>query len=117
LGYIERAQTVVETDHFLSRARKVMSDDERAELVATMAADPLAGVLLKGTGGLRKLRFAVGSKGKSGGIRVVYYVYSERAPVFLLEVFAKSERDNLSKADRDYLAKGAARISATYGKG
>jgi len=110
-------QTVVETDHFLSRARKVMSDGERAELVAAIAAEPFAGVLLKGTGGLRKIRFAVGSKGKSGGVRVVYYLYSDHAPVFLLEVFAKSERANLSKADRDYLAKGAARIAATYRKG
>lgn len=52
---------------------------------------------MKGTGGIRKLRFAVGGKGKSGGIRIVYYFYNDSMPLFLLTVFAENEKDNLAK--------------------
>ncbi len=93
-----------------------MTAAERDELIAVIASNPEIGALLKETGGLRKVRFAVGSKGKSGGVRVVYYFFSDGAPVFLLEVFAKNERDNLSKADRNDMAKLAERISQTYGR-
>lgn len=60
--------------------------------------------VLKETGGIRKVRFAAGERGKSGGVRVVYYFHSEVMPVFLLTLFAKNEKDNLSKSERNALA-------------
>lgn len=64
----------------------------------------MRGVVMKETGGIRKMRFAIGGRGKSGGVRVVFYYHSDSVPVFLLAVFAKNEKDNLSKAERNILA-------------
>jgi hypothetical protein len=64
----------------------------------------MSGVVMKETGGIRKMRFAIGGRGKSGGVRVVFYYHSDFMPVFLLAVFAKNEKDNLSKAERNILA-------------
>ena len=65
----------------------------------------MAGKLIKGTGGIRKLRFATGGRGMSGSVRVIYYVHSETKPIFLLDVYAKNEKANLSQAERNAMAK------------
>lgn len=59
---------------------------------------------MEGTGGVRKLRWGRGGQGKSGGVRVIYYFHSEAMPLYLLTLFAKNERANLSKAERNNLA-------------
>jgi hypothetical protein len=59
---------------------------------------------LQGTGGIRKLRWARGGKGKSGGVRAIYYFHDRRIPLDLLTVFGKGEKDNLTKAERNELA-------------
>ena len=59
---------------------------------------------MQGTGGIRKLRWARGGKGKSGGVRVIYYFQDRRIPLYLLTVFGKVEKESLSKADRTQLA-------------
>ncbi len=69
-----------------------------------LAAHPAAGDLIEGTGGVRKLRWARDGRGKSGGVRVIYYVHSDAMPLYLLTMFAKNERANLSKAERNELA-------------
>jgi hypothetical protein len=58
---------------------------------------------MEGTGGVRKLRWGRGTQGKSGGVRVIYYVHSERMPLYLLTLFAKNEKANISKAERQEL--------------
>ena len=97
-------QTIAETTEYLRRAEKLLSDDERRDVVSYLATHPRAGDLMEGTGGVRKLRWARGGRGKSAGVRVVYYVHSELMPLYLLTVFAKNERANLSKAERNELA-------------
>jgi hypothetical protein len=69
-----------------------------------LAARPKAGDLDEGTGGVRKLRWGRGAQGKSGGVRVIYYVHSEKMPLYLLTLFAKNERANISKVQRNELA-------------
>lgn len=69
-----------------------------------MAAHPAAGDLIEGTGGVRKLRWGRDGRGKSGGVRVVYYFPCEAMPLYLLTMFAKNERANLGKAERNALA-------------
>lgn len=96
--------TVAETTGYLRKAEKLLSQDERRDLVSYLAEHPKAGDLLEGTGGIRKLRWARGSQGKSSGVRVVYYVHSDLMPLYLLTLFAKNERSNLSKAERNELA-------------
>lgn len=67
---------------------------------------------MAGTGGYRKVRFARAGMGKRGGARVVYLYGGEDMPIFLVTVFAKSEKGNLSKAERNALAKMAASFFA-----
>jgi hypothetical protein len=62
-------------------------------------------VLIAGTGGVRKLRWAREGMGKSGGVRVIYYFHSERLPLYLLTVFGKNEKANLTKAEANALSK------------
>ena len=60
---------------------------------------------MQGTGGIRKLRWGRGGKGKSGGVRVIYYYHNERIPLYLLTIFSKNERANLAKAEQNDLAR------------
>jgi hypothetical protein len=69
-----------------------------------LAEHPKGGDLMEGTGGVRKLRWSRGGRGKSGGVRVIYYFHSDALPLYLLTLFAKNERANLSKAERNELA-------------
>lgn len=62
-------------------------------------------MLIAGTGGVRKLRWAREGMGKSGGVRVIYYFHSERLPLYLLTVFGKNEKANLTKAEANALSK------------
>jgi len=75
-----------------------------------------AATFLFGGGGIRKVRFSVGGRGKSGGVRIVYYFHNLNVPVFLLTVFAKNERAALSKEDLSQLAKVAKTLARKYGE-
>lgn len=97
-------QTVAETTAYLHRAEKLLTALERSDIVAYLAAHPKAGDLIEGTGGVRKLRWARAGMGKSGGVRIIYYVHSEAMPLYLLTVFAKNERANLSRSERNDLS-------------
>jgi hypothetical protein len=96
--------TVAELPEYLRTAGKLLAEADRRAIVDHLAAHPTAGDLLEGTGGVRKLRWARDGRGKSGGVRVIYYFHSEAMPLYLLTMFAKNERANLSKAERNELA-------------
>ncbi len=81
-------QTVVETNVFIRRAEV-------------------------GTGGVRKLRFAAKGKGKSGGVRVIYYFYDQDLPIYALLVYGKNERADMTAEQRKSVAAFAAAIKAT----
>ncbi len=94
---------VAETQLYLSRAEKLMSEDERSAIVDLLAASPEVGDLIPGTGGLRKVRVPLAGRGKRGGARVIYYVYDQRLPIYLLLAYAKNERDDLSAEQKSTL--------------
>jgi mRNA-degrading endonuclease RelE of RelBE toxin-antitoxin system len=98
-------QTVVETPSYLADAERLFSPDERKAIVDRLAAEPSCGVIIPGSGGIRKVRFGFGGRGKSGGARIIYLFSGESLPVFVLAVFAKNEKANLSAAERNSLAK------------
>src|ERR1700719_700464 len=116
MEYKRAVQTVVETPTYLAIAKKLFSEEERADIVALVAADPECGDVIRGTGGFRKVRVARKGMGKSGGARVVYIWRNERFPVFLITVFPKNEKENLSMAERNALRKRADSIFETYGR-
>jgi hypothetical protein len=96
---------VIETSAFISAAHDAgMTDTERELAILTVSANPEAGDLMVGTGGCRKVRVAGRGKGKSGGYRLITFYRAKSGEVFLLTVFSKGERANLSKAERNVLA-------------
>ena len=110
--------TVIETPDFASDAKNAgMSREEVEAVVQRLAKEPQAGDRIEGTGGARKVRFAGRGKGKSGGYRVISYFGGDDVPVFLLNVFAKGEKVNLSKAARNELKKILADIADVYRNG
>jgi hypothetical protein len=106
-------QTVVETSVFIRRAEKLLSEDEHAELISYLARHPDVGDEIVGTGGVRKLRFGAMGRGKSGGVRVIYYFYDSEIPIYALLIYGKNERANLSQDQRRSVSKMAAVIKAT----
>jgi hypothetical protein len=105
---------VVETPEFLAASADLFDDDQRTLLISYLAAHPEAGDLIPGTGGIRKLRWAVAGRGKRGGARVVYFVHSERLPLFLLTAYAKNRRADLSARDRAELKNLVKQFPSTY---
>lgn len=101
----ERLLTIVETAPFPKQAEGHLSEDERDELVGYVARHPEAGDLIPGLGGVRKLRWARKGGGKRGGLRVIYYFYNENWPVFLLALYHKSIKGDLSPTDKQRLGK------------
>jgi hypothetical protein len=97
--------TVAETSEYSKRAAKLLAENERAGLISFLAAHPSAGDLMEGSGGVRKIRWARGARGKSGGVRVIYFYYNEGMPLYLLTIYGKSEKDDLSDGERNELAK------------
>jgi hypothetical protein len=98
-------QTIAEMPEFSRNATNLLREDEIQALISYLAEHPAAGVLLAGTGGVRKLRWAREGRGKSGGVRVIYYFHSERLPLYLLTIFGKNEKANLTKAEANALSK------------
>jgi len=97
--------TIAEVPEYIRQAEKLLTEAERRDVLSYLAEHPKSGDLIEGTGGIRKLRWGRGGRGKSGGVRVIYYYHSELMPLYLITLFAKNEQDNLSKAERNELAK------------
>jgi hypothetical protein len=106
-------QTVVETPTFIRRAEKLLSGEEHAALIVWLASHPTSGDEIVGTGGVRKLRFGANGKGKSGGVRVIYYFHDRDVPIYALLLYGKSERADLTWDERKSVAAVAAAIKAT----
>lgn len=111
-------QSVVETPDYLADARSAgLTDAERARIVELVSCDPTAGDTIIGTGGARKIRVAGRGKGKSGGYRVVTFFGGLDIPVFLLAVFGKGDKVNLTKAERNELKTELAGLADDYRAG
>lgn len=109
---------VIETPDYLSDAKAAgITETERAAIIMILAADPVAGVEIPGTGGARKVRVAGRGKGKSGGYRVITFYTGRDVPVFLLNVFSKGDRVDLSQAERNELRKELVGLAEDYRTG
>ena len=106
-------QTVAETPTFTRQADKLFDETERQELIELLAKSPRAGVVIPGTGGVRKLRFGASGRGPRGGARVIYYM-GEYMPVYALLAYAKAARADMTFKERRSVASLAAALKATH---
>ena len=90
--------TIIETEVFQRYASPIWGDGEREEFIAWLAANPLAGAVIPGAGGLRKVRWSRAGMGKRGGARVVYYNALSDGHIWLLIAYTKAKFDNLPAA-------------------
>jgi hypothetical protein len=88
--------TFVETKLFTQRVSDYFSDEEYAALQNAIAANPDAGDVIRGSGGVRKLRWGLPGRGKRGGVRVVYYLRLRREEIWMLTLYAKNEAESIS---------------------
>lgn len=108
-------QTVVETGEFIKQAKTCMDKQAKDEFVNFIAHNPLAGDLIPGTGGARKIRWqSEANAGKRGGARVIYYFYNQEFPIFLFTAYGKNQRANISQAEKNVLHKIIKQIIETY---
>lgn len=101
---------IITTSRYERAIRKLMSEADRRAMEAVIAADPGAAPVIRGTGGLRKLRWAGSGRGKRGGIRTIYFRRAGPDTIYLLTAYAKADRDDLSPADRKALLQLVAAI-------
>lgn len=95
----------IETAYYTRIIADYLSDEEQGELQAHLIASPDDGDIIKGTGGVRKLRWGAKGKGKRGGVRIIYYWRTVRGHIYLLTIYGKNEASNLTANEKEYLKK------------
>jgi hypothetical protein len=96
--------TVIESSAFARRAEKLLTVEEHEELILYLALHPEAGDEIPGTGGVRKVRFAAKSKGKRGGVRVVYYYFDYENPLYAILLYGKNEQADMTPEQKREVA-------------
>jgi hypothetical protein len=96
---VSHAIEFIETPTFTRQIQAIATDDELKELQRTLIAQPDKGDLIQGTGGLRKIRMALGNQGKSGGARVIYFLATAER-IYLILAYTKSVKDSLTPAEK-----------------
>ncbi len=87
----------IETSFFTNHVARYIADDALAELQVELAWNPELGRVIRGGGGIRKLRWAARGRGKRGGARIIYYWAVKRSVILMLHVYVKSEVDDLNR--------------------
>ena len=97
--------TIAELPEYQKKVSGCLTPKEQADLIDYLAVNPDVGDLIQGTGGLRKIRWSTQSDGKRGGARVIYYYYNDTLPLYLITVYKKSGKVDLTNSERHGLAK------------
>lgn len=102
----------VETSLFTKLLGDYLSDEEYTALQNHLAAHPDDGAIIKGSGGVRKIRWRAGGKGKSGGVRVIYYWAAAAHQTFMLTLYGKGQKEDLSSADLEKVVRLLAEMTS-----
>ncbi len=108
--------TVVELSLFQRQARDVWDDADRTAFVDFIARNPDSGDVIPETGGVRKIRWRRQGTGKRGGARVVYFYHDPQMPIFLLLVYAKAQRENMTPDEKKQVKAMATTLKHSYGR-
>ncbi len=108
-------QTIVELPEYIRKSSTLLTENEKIAIINYLANHPRAGTLIKETGGIRKFRWGSGNRGKSGSVRIIYYYHNPTMPLFLLTLFKKNQKENLSKSERNELSKFTTFLINNYG--
>ena len=118
VSYISAMHAVAELPGFVAAVDDAgLSDDDRAQIIDRLAARPDMGDVIRGTGGARKVRFAGRGKGKRGGYRVITFYTGPDLPLFLITLFSKGEKLNLSQAERNAMRRELVGLAEDYRRG
>ena len=101
---------IVALSAYRKAVNKLLTTTERAEMELALANDPLAHPVIAGTGGFRKARWGRGNRGKSGGVRVIFYYFVAGATIYLYDVYAKNQKENLTREEENHLRRVAERL-------
>jgi hypothetical protein len=88
------------TSRYQREAKRLLAETEITSMESAIAADPDSHPIIPGTGGVRKARWATGGKGKSGGVRIIYYYFLRDGEIYMLAIYAKNEQADMSAADK-----------------
>jgi hypothetical protein len=94
-----------ETSHYTKQAKKLLSEGDRRNIRDILSLNPRHGDIIQGAGGIRKMRYALPNTGKSGGARVIHFYKAADDIVYILDVYAKSKKGDLTKAEQNALKK------------
>lgn len=99
-------KTFIQTEEFLRNWEELgFNDDDLRKLELELLKNPQSGSVVRGTGRLRKMRFALPNRGKSGGVRVCYVDFVIQEAIYLVTVYAKKQKDNLTQEERSAIKK------------
>ena len=105
--------TIAEFPAYTEIAEQYFSEDERQAIIDYLAKNPESGDVIPATGGLRKLRWRKDNKGKKGGVRIIYYFHDKRIPLYLLIMYAKETKSDLTIKQQQRLANLVKMLTAT----
>jgi hypothetical protein len=111
-----RPVTVAEMAVFIRQASALWTDDERFEFVDFIARNPESGDLIPASGDVRKIRWGRRGSGKRGGVRIIYFYYDPALPLYLLMIYAKARRDDLSPEAQRTVQGLVARLKRAHGR-
>jgi mRNA-degrading endonuclease RelE of RelBE toxin-antitoxin system len=94
-----------ELSSFTRSVTRLLDDESYAELQFALAANPELGKVIRGSGGLRKVRWALAGRGKSGGVRVIYYWWVADSLITLADIYSKNEKEDLTPREIEALCK------------
>lgn len=97
-------QVIVESTSYQKSISNIWDENEQTEFKNYIGTNPFAGYIIPGTGGLRKIRWQASGHGKRGGARVIYYIYDENNPLYLLFSYPKNVKANLSETEKKILS-------------